>query len=154
MTGSISPRSSISRDTPIGELDASGSRVVGRCRAELAEDGACQLEIFNGGGYGLVSARVRYAGVMRYHDGGGMTAAADARRGCSASGKRDTDGVVVLSRLDHDTSVDGEGGRAGWSAPWGVAAAFAGGIGGLCGTLWPLPGPGFSSGLWSSWITC
>jgi hypothetical protein len=26
---------------PIGELDASGSRVVGRFRAELAEDGAC-----------------------------------------------------------------------------------------------------------------
>jgi hypothetical protein len=31
---------------PIGELDASGSRVVGRCRAELAEDGACQLDGF------------------------------------------------------------------------------------------------------------
>ena len=31
---------------PIGELDGSGSRVVGRCRAELAEDGACQLDGF------------------------------------------------------------------------------------------------------------
>src|SRR6516225_1526818 len=31
---------------PIGELDASGSRSVGRCRAELAEDGACQLDGF------------------------------------------------------------------------------------------------------------
>ena len=31
---------------PIGELDASGSRAVGRCRAELAEDGACQLDGF------------------------------------------------------------------------------------------------------------
>jgi hypothetical protein len=31
---------------PIGELDASGSRVVGRCPAELAEDGACQLDGF------------------------------------------------------------------------------------------------------------
>ena len=31
---------------PIGEIDGSGSRVVGRCRAELAEDGACQLDGF------------------------------------------------------------------------------------------------------------
>ena len=31
---------------PIGELDGSGSRVVRRCRAELAEDGACQLDGF------------------------------------------------------------------------------------------------------------
>jgi hypothetical protein len=30
----------------IGEVDASSSHVVGRCRAELAEDGACQLDGF------------------------------------------------------------------------------------------------------------
>src|SRR6516225_8255581 len=76
---------------------------------------------------------VRYAGVMSIPMVGGMTAAADARRGRSArSGKRDTDIVVVLSRLDHGASVGGEGSRTGWSA-WGVAAALAGGIG---GTLW------------------